>query len=195
MVLDLISDWGSQVATSWREVFTVLSLLAYHFFALKQLFQVESTSSLEEVPVMVWNTYFTWIGEHFQRNLLHQSSLKREFQLQCIRYCMFYIRYCLFYKQVKWSVTWPVPSAYTNPSTVSQLWWQWKEQVRHFDLSTSYHSNRVKVLVTLTSPLWFFEGFDHCKWVSGIPCPFKGKSRKTLKDIRTQEYLQWSWDQ
>lgn len=55
MVLDLISDWGSQVATSWREVFTVLSLLAYHFFALKQLFQVESTSSLEEVPVMVWN--------------------------------------------------------------------------------------------------------------------------------------------
>lgn len=35
---------------------------------------------------------------------------------------------------------------------------------------------------------------DDCSWDSKETCSFKGGNGKKLKDVRTQEYLQWSRD-
>lgn len=63
-----------------------------------------------------------------------------------------------------------------------------------FKCSASDNSNPARTLaLCFLSSVSFKRGHD-CSWRTKFPYSFKGGRRKNFKDVRTQEYLQWSWD-
>ena len=75
----MVSERGSQVATTEWEVFTVLPPNSLSLLCFKTAISSEVNKQLwKTFPVAEKNTYFTRIGACFQRNLLHESSIKRQ---------------------------------------------------------------------------------------------------------------------
>lgn len=58
--------------------------------------------------------------------------------------------------------------------------------------SVSDNSNPTRILALCLLLSGSLKRGDDCSWGSKFPCSFKGGSGKKLRDVRTQEYLQWS---